>query len=352
MGSFIFHLFKVFKKLRINKAVKRLVLHLAAYSAPITRIILGEPVILMFHGVIKHRNAPDIEQEHLHIPADAFDKICCLIAREYEPLSLDELIEIIIDERPIPKRGVVITFDDGYRNNLSIAQPILDAWNLPFTVYVSTRNIDTGQFFPTDLIRIALRRTMMQEIKLEGLKFDLCLSDPEARKKAENMLISKVKTLPQEKVNILLSSVETLLTEEEWQAIREEAINLIPMNWDELKCLSERGASVGAHCHDHCLLHAHQSEQEVLYQLQTSRSLIEQHLGTCGHLAYPNGSQRDIASAVREWVKESGYLSATTTIPGTIQKNSNPFYLPRMMVTADPVRFKASLPLHSLNSSR
>lgn len=55
---------------------------------------------------------------------------------KYNVMGLAELIELMRNGRPIPKDSVVITFDDGYRDNLTEAAPILKKFNYPALVFV------------------------------------------------------------------------------------------------------------------------------------------------------------------------------------------------------------------------
>ncbi|MEW6209042.1 MAG: polysaccharide deacetylase family protein [Acidobacteriota bacterium] len=69
----------------------------------------------------------------------------------YECISLAELCHRLREGRPLRRRSLVITFDDGYRDNFTFAAPLLKASGLTATFFVSTGFIESGRDFPHDL---------------------------------------------------------------------------------------------------------------------------------------------------------------------------------------------------------
>src|SRR6266478_2837072 len=97
------------------------------------------PTVLFYHGV--EENIIDPEVQLLHMPLRVFEKQIAFLRRHREIISMDHLHECIVNRHGLESRQVVLTFDDGYKNNLSIVAPLMKAWNLPFTIFVSTRHI-------------------------------------------------------------------------------------------------------------------------------------------------------------------------------------------------------------------
>ena len=67
------------------------------------------------------------------------DHLDCL-RRHYNPMSLQGLVEAV-SAGEVPRRGVVVTFDDGYADNLHSARPLLEQYDVPATVFVITGQI-------------------------------------------------------------------------------------------------------------------------------------------------------------------------------------------------------------------
>ena len=273
-----------------------------------------------------------MEEPHLHFMADEFNKICRHIATSFEPVSLSEFVNLIKNGKPLPKRAVVMTFDDGYRNNLTVAQPILNDWNLPHIMYVSTWNLESQKFYPTDVVRLVVRYAEKNELKLESINLSISLHTKTARILAEDLLLKVIKTVALDKVNQLLLELESNIEPEQWQSIRHDNQNLLPMDSDELKQFHVNGGEIGSHCHHHCLLHDNQSEETIREQLLTSRQIIEAITGSeCKHLAYPNGRRQDISDSAIRMTGNCGYESAVSCISDQNYTEDSIYLLPRLM---------------------
>jgi len=89
--------------------------------------------ILIYHQVL---DSPDPMRPGTP-DAHSFHWQMQLLRRHFRPLSLDRATRLL-RAGALPPRSVCVTFDDGYRNNLDIAAPILRQFDLPATVFVAT----------------------------------------------------------------------------------------------------------------------------------------------------------------------------------------------------------------------
>src|SRR5207248_4479544 len=82
----------------------------------------------------------------LVIGAKAFEEqMRYLKANHYRVVSLTELYEFLQLKRQLPRRAVVLTFDDGYRSFLSYAYPVLKELGFTATLFVYTDYVGTGR---------------------------------------------------------------------------------------------------------------------------------------------------------------------------------------------------------------
>jgi len=93
--------------------------------------------ILTYHCIGYEKN------NELMIPEQQFKQQMKYIKDNgYATLTLDQLYKFMMDNKPIPKKSVIITFDDGYVDNYRYAYPILKEFNIKATVFVIPKTID------------------------------------------------------------------------------------------------------------------------------------------------------------------------------------------------------------------
>ena len=113
----------------------------ALHASGLHRALLRDTgVIVAFHRV-NDRTAGDA----LSVSVDAFERLCGFFARYYDVVSLGDLVARLEGGQNIA-RQLAITFDDGYLDNYEQAAPILEAYQLPATFFI------TSQFIETDTI--------------------------------------------------------------------------------------------------------------------------------------------------------------------------------------------------------
>lgn len=101
-------------------------------------------IVLMYHSVADDQDAKWIDPAN-HVPADIFARQIEFLARKRQVVALDELVSTLRQGKTPAAGTVVITFDDGYLDNLTVAAPILDHYKLPATLFLPTGYIDRGE---------------------------------------------------------------------------------------------------------------------------------------------------------------------------------------------------------------
>jgi peptidoglycan/xylan/chitin deacetylase (PgdA/CDA1 family) len=96
-------------------------------------------VVLVYHRIGERA----LDPWRLTIDPEIFAGQMETLARDWSPLSLDELVEGF-GRRRLPERAVAVTFDDGYADNLNVAAPILLEHGIPATLFVAADLVDTG----------------------------------------------------------------------------------------------------------------------------------------------------------------------------------------------------------------
>jgi len=291
------------------------------------------PIVLFYHGVEEH--LVDSQVQTLHLPLSIFEKQIAFLRSNREVLSMDDLSDCIEHGWRLDSRHVALTFDDGYKNNLQVVAPLLNAWKLAFTVFVSTRHISEGHRMPNYYVRTAMLYTQHKSVCLlsTGQAFDL--TTRAKRTTAAAMVIAAMKKAPQCLVQQVVSECQELLSQSTWVELNAVFSSEQPMNWLDLNRIKDMGATIGSHCHDHCILNPGQNEEHTLRQLQQSKSIIEKSVGPCRYLAYPNGKAEDVSRAAYVYAKSAGFRLAFTTVPGEITPKIDCFFAPRIFGAFD-----------------
>lgn len=313
-----------------SKPLRRAVLSAARQSGAqqLFRLWSKGPVVLFYHGV--EERIVDREIQTLHLPLRIFEKHIVFLRRNREVLSMDDLYECIARGGRLDPRHVVLTFDDGYKNNLQVVAPLLNTWSLPFTIFVSTRHISEGCRLPNYYIRTAILHTQHKSMCLRSIGQTFDLTSDANRSVALAATIAAMKKAPQRIVEQLVTECQELLSATAWADLNAVFSSEQPMDWRDINRIREMGATIGSHCHDHSILNNRQNEEDNVRQLQLSKSIIERNVGPCRYLAYPNGKAVDISLAAYVSAKSAGFRFAFTTIPGEITPEIDCFFAPRI----------------------
>lgn len=110
-------------------------------------------VILLYHRVTDLSQDP----QQLAVSPENFAAHLDILRKKYFLISIDEFVEIVTKGKKMPAKTVVITFDDGYADNLHEAIPILESKKAQAIFYITTSQIGTQrELWWDDLERIFL----------------------------------------------------------------------------------------------------------------------------------------------------------------------------------------------------
>jgi peptidoglycan/xylan/chitin deacetylase (PgdA/CDA1 family) len=307
----------------IRKALRNSGLHKAG------RLWCKGPVVLFYHGLVEHKHDPLMQ--YLHMPLKRFEREAAYLANEWEVISLDDLARGLAEGKGLHRRQIVITFDDGFRSNATLAAPILDSLCLPYAIFVSTRMIEEGLRSPSYYMRAVLFLSGLKKIKVPTLGVELSLEGENEIEAARQTLRKAMESLPQEKVRGIIGDLRNAMPADKWAEIDYGLSSEAMMTWDELEALAKGNATIGAHCHDHAILHAAQSEAEVDFQLGHSKKEIQDRLGECRYFAYPRGDTDGLSPITLRKVQEHGFELSFTTLRGEVHRVPSPHLIPRFV---------------------
>ena len=306
----------------------------------VSKLLPGKTMVLYFHGVEKDLINSDIQINHY--PLAQFQETILYVKKHFEILSIDDFYDLYLSKK-LPSKTALITFDDGYKNNLINVAPFLNDFDVPFTIFVSTKHISTGEYFPTFFLRALLNETKCSQLNLSFNGKSYSLYNASDRIDTGRQIAQIIKTADQQIVQSITQDLRKLFSDKALVDIKRKYSSDAPMTWGELKAITKYGATIGSHCDDHMILHKNQSHREIDHQLKESKRQIEKNIGACKYFAFPNGKRNDYTSYAKKRLLDFGYLMGFSTEEALVTHNSNPFTIPRLSpLTPRDVEFSYS----------
>jgi peptidoglycan/xylan/chitin deacetylase (PgdA/CDA1 family) len=274
----------------------------------------GRGVILTLHQVRPWRPREFAPNRVLEITPEFLDIVLTELRREgFDVIPLDAVPDRL---RPGPagRPFAVLTFDDGYRDNVEHAWPVLRRHNAPWTLFVTTDFVDgRGRLWWMELEE-AVARLDRVVLPRNGELLDLPTRTTVEKQAAFEAVYRHLRAVPEDQ----LRTVTAGLAAQAGVNTRRLAVDLC-LGWDEVQTLArEPDVSIGAHSLSHPIL-AKCCEMTAMREVTESRALLEQRLGRpVRHLAYPFGDPS--AAGAREFrlARQAGYVTATTSRPAHV----------------------------------
>ena len=228
---------------------------------------------------------------------------------------------------------IVITFDDGYANNATVAEPLLTAAQLPATVFVATDNVDNPrrEFWSNRLEHLVLDAdpaTGLLDVRINGRRVQADVRTPAGRERTCRFIHRALRPFPVPVIEEELVGVGAQLGSDGSTCPDHRM-----MTQDELQRLAASPLiEVGGHTISHPVLAA-LSPDEQRHQIGDGRSRLEEMTGcSVSSFAYPFGGRGDFNRTSVAAVREAGYRRACTTRVGLFYPPMSRFRIPRFMV--------------------
>jgi peptidoglycan/xylan/chitin deacetylase (PgdA/CDA1 family) len=240
-------------------------------------------IILRYHSV-QHR--PD-DYEHIigkpitHATA-AFQEQIDLVTRHYEPVTLDDLAAFVRGQRPMPRRCVAVTFDDGFADNFEIAAPILNRAGIRAAFYITVGCIEPERLLWFSRLRHAFGTTRAETWWDPTRQCLWRLTDPPQRGQAHRSAAEACARTTGLAQDELVARLEADL------GVAALALGRrLMMTWGQIRELQRQGHLIGAHTLTHPNL-AHVPADEMAREVAESKRRLEEELqAPVRHFSYP-----------------------------------------------------------------
>lgn len=321
---------KDFVKVRVSPLADLLGL----YDMLFHRTVFARPgwLILMYHRVIDNP-ALDPFRLGMCVGRENFRAQIEFLDSNFSIITVEDGMRRLARGEPLPPKALSITFDDGYRDFVHNAVPILREYDCPASMYVAVGGVETNRAFWWDRVIDAFARTRhltlnWQAAGLSEHKRRLSLA-PRRRRAS---LIRTLERCWQEPAGSLEARVEAIRRE---LGINDESPLLAPrMNESELASLDPRLVELGAHCVSHTDL-TRLAPDRAQREMIASRRRLQKVTGrTIVGLAYPGGRQD---RTTRTLAQAAGFDYALGTEKGLNRGRMDPFNLQRIGMPDTPV---------------
>ncbi len=262
--------------------------------------------------------------------AEMFERQLVHIKRHHNVIEGSDVVAFVRGQQKLPPRACLVTFDDGYLDNYTVAAPLLIKHDIPAVIFLASSRMDQpSEPLWWDITANIVRHTEKQqaELPLVGLQdFSTALQ----RDHTCELLTAQMKRLSESDRSEVLKSLSNILGTPD--------ANETPyfMDWKQVRSLHGSRIEFHPHTVTHPIL-SQVSSRQVKFELSESKRVVEKETNAEATLfAYPNGTSRDYNSDTVEALNKCGYTAAFTLAPGPqslAETTATPFEIRRVYLS-------------------
>lgn len=304
--------------------------------------------ILAYHRVIEETDiyGPDFPYEELNVSSFSrgFESQLDFISRHFQAITFSDLKGFInAANGGLPANPIIITFDDGYKDNYKVAFPLLNKYGLK-AVFFPVTGLVGGGLMEIEKLAYAVKTSGKKELDLSAAGLGRhSLKTAADRIAAKNTLTHELRRLDEGARRSLSSAIFAGLDSE----IPPGLGSRLMMDWSEIKELAAGGMEIGSHSASHPIL-SRIPEKRLRDEVEGSRRELEARLGTevCAFSFPAGGKDEYMGERVKSAVRRAGYTFGISYFNGLERAGlPDPYCLRRLRVSryVDMPLFKAGL---------
>jgi peptidoglycan/xylan/chitin deacetylase (PgdA/CDA1 family) len=329
---------------KINELAKTVIAASLYSSGYYTRLFQRQgkrAIVLMYHRItdtsIRPSEGNGRTAFELGISKENFETQMRFIKEQMGPVSLTEIVRALKNGRSLPENAVAITFDDGYRDNYENAFPILRRLGIPATFFVTTGYIETPELPWWDRIYDAVRPWPHESIPVQKITSSFLrdrvvgmlpefLNRPDLPKSDVQHLVDALKKIDPRSRNKYIQTLEDVLEVRTDRAGEAQSM----LTWTQIREMSRNNMTIAAHTVSHPIL-SRCTPDQAKSEIRESITALEKQLGEpVRGFAYPEGKADTFNSDTVRILMELGVEYACATEPGFVDRESDPYALPRV----------------------
>ena len=294
--------------------------------------------ILTYHRVDDLDAKPTLDPKIISATPAMFEQHMSFLAKNYDVVSMNDVLAAVESGKRLPRRALLITFDDAYLDFKEQAWPIMQCHNLPATVFVPTAYPDEPErmFWWDRVYQLVLESEVrvwsgspLGALELTGITDKV---------RAVRRLQSYIKRLSHVDAVAFVDELAEVLGGQRRQG-------QTVLDWDALRELAKQGVTLGAHTRTHPIM-TQLSQEAVREEVVGSYSDLKREIGEVLPIfCYPNGGHDD---EVVDILRQERFSIAFTTLDGHNDlSRTDPLRLRRTNITR-----KSTLPILRIRLQR
>jgi len=303
---------------------------------PVKHLSDDKLAIFLFHGVMDASNYSVRNYTRKHMNKETFVYLVQQLRLYGRCISMADVVAHHLHEEPFPPKAFVITFDDGFANNYTIAAPILADERMSAIFYITTGFVVQNLMAWIDRIEYCFEITKSGRLKLPW-KADIdyfdCIQD-------KIRLLDEIRVTVKRDPDIDIENlVDEIFCQCGIQPITESDEPLDKkLTWEQIRTLNaSQRFMIGGHTHTHAIM-SFLDPGELETEIATSMRLLKERAGVfTNHYSYPEGLKHCYSEEVICMLKRFGITCCPTAIEGKNSIETDLFHLNRIMMTEERV---------------
>ena len=305
--------------MEINKALLKL-----------NKLKNNDYIIFLFHGVIKQNNYHIRNYSNKHINKKKFLTFLKKCKKIGNSISIEDLVDYQKRKKKLPKKSFIISFDDGFENNYSVAIPILKKLNIPAVFYLSTDFVENNSMSWIDKVEYCFENYDFN-LSLPWRSKSILLNNGKKKIKYLDEIRKIVKSNKKIDVNKFVKNIFN----QTGIKLKNKLFTKIDkkLSWDQVKKINKLDLfTIGGHSHEHVSLGL-LSKSKMKNQIFKSFNLFKKRINlNPKHYSYPEGQKIDFNHNVQKILREKKIVVCPTAINGINNLDTDLFLLRRIII--------------------
>jgi len=294
--------------------------------ALLRRVLPSQLLVILRYHSIGQKNS--LISPGICVSEKAFEEQVSYFSKYFLNMRMDAIVDHLEQGVPFPSNGITFTFDDGYADNFKAAE-VLYRYGMTGVFYITAGCIESDEQFWVAEVRHLLEKTSISKIRIEEGNVELeCPLDH--RETAIRAVTKLIKSGSRKNRDLIRQAL--------WKQCPDVPPfpNDLMLTWEQLREMAKMGMEIGGHTITHPNL-PNATPEEAWVEISGCKGLLEERLGyKVRHFAFPNGgAMAHFNPEVKCLLKQAGFNSGSTSLPGLIHGKSDPLELRRIRATED-----------------